>query len=339
MGSASVATGEDTGPDLFICDTAWVILAPEIVCHEGALLDTKTGARYQANIVGAQINELLVCPTPVRVLRQELTSTFRMTDSSLQRDLHTFLSDLHDRRLISIKQSFVREFAHRVAGLGALLFSLVCFYQPPIRNRYPNRRYKASGTNIIVRSIEAHQPTMIIGAVIFAAFWLLQRLQSGSIPLPWNLSVHVGRLPDPGAADRADTVILLYVAVLIISGMVHELAHYLVAHHLGVPVRTIFVRMFVTGMSHHKTGEARTMVIALVGPLAALIFLLAVAISVLMSDMSIVYQFLTCLVLCAVALQHAASLTPFSADGRLVLHSLLQAIRRRRSSGESVGVE
>jgi hypothetical protein len=123
----------------------------------------------------------------------------------------------------------------------------------------------------------------------------------------------------------------VYVILMPISAAVHELAHAYAARHMGLRVRSTFVRMFVVGLSHDSGTAVANLLVAVAGPAAALMFLATIGTVIIVAPAAFVVKGTAVFVCFSVAVQHIASLTPLTREGRMIWITLFAVAARNRA--------
>lgn len=313
--------------ELCILDSASVSLLPGITIEADGLRDID-GRLYAANSVGRFTAAAVHSPIPVRSVAEALAEHFQIDQQTARRDLNLYLDDLDARRLVSIRQSFLKEFRVRLwRVLSNLFFALVLqFRHAPVR--YPNRRYRPSARRVLLASLEAYQSMLAIGALVLLLIGGLYAVRNLRLGLP--------------AADTLSILTMVVLAVyflgLIGSGVLHELGHYFMARRLKVPMLSVFARMGVAGLTHVADEPAKTAAIAAAGPLAGAVIPLAFMVgawympvtwlgplTVPGANVGVAASW------ACIAILQLRNLTPFTAEGRLLAVSVFRALARRRT--------
>jgi len=299
-------------PFLCLLDSAKLSLAPDIIPGAGGLKDPIAGSVYLMNRVGEQLGERLATVTTFGALVLALRQEYGVDEGAARADLNTFISNLQAHRLLSIRQSYLFEVGFRVRQFIVGLLLLARLRVWPGHQPSPHRRYPATPGWIVRGCLEAHQPTVAVGAVLAVL---------AALAFAWR-NVQVG-LP-------AFTSSTLFVLVLVfgywvglgVSSILHELAHYWAARRCDVRVRSIFVRMAVCGISHEPADPLRTGLVSAAGPTTAVsvtwglcVALLNVPIAPLSTRLPVAFA---CLLIGA---QHLPSLTPLTNEGRSIVRA------------------
>jgi len=310
-----------SAPDRALCllDSATLSLAPDIVWDGARLQDAAAGTTFPINRVGRYVIESLGPDTSISTLANKLARRFEVEPATARADLRAFAFDLHAHQLVSIRQSYIREFLARVRNTWyaardlALSGSLARF-------TYPNRRYPVGGWRVVLGSLEAHQPTVCYG--------IIGALAAGfAVALPGALR---GQGPRITISLYAGLLVLTYVVVLIASSWLHELVHMWAAKHLGLRLKSVFVRMHVVGVTHEGGDPMKSAYVSAAGPAVTVLALVLLALG--LSDAPLIPvsgRLEVAVLLLAVALQHLPGLTPLTADGRIAVAALGLLARSR----------
>lgn len=311
-----------TDRPLCLLDSATLSLAPDIVWDGARLNDVASGSTYPVNPVGQYVIERLDAHVSIGSLANELAQRFKIEPATASADLRAFAFDLHVHQLVSIRQSYIREFLARVRNTWFVLHDLIGAGSV-VRFAYPNRRYPVDGWRIVFGSLEAHQPTIcygLVGALAAALVVALPGTLRGQAP-PTNISLYAGRL------------VLTYVAVLIASSWLHEFVHWWAARRLGLRLKSVFVRMHVVGVTHEGGDPLKSAYVSAAGPAVTVLVLILLAAALWNAPMIPVSGRLELAwLLLAVALQHLSGLTPLTADGRLAVAAMGLLARSRMAN-------
>lgn len=320
---------------LVIFDSSVARLAPGVEWNAGRLRDAFNSDGHDLNGSGAVIAEQLVSGTTVGSLRHAVDPAGEMDTERVQADVAGFVSELDAHRLISVEQSFVEEGLARLRSGVRSLYGLLVLAIPPTPPKYPNRRYPATTTGILRGCARAHLPTLWLGPLLAIVAVLIDFAHSSLTTAPFG-----GR-----ALLVAIAFTFVYVILMPISAAVHELAHAYAARRMGLRVRCTFVRMFIVGLSHDSGTAVANVVVAVAGPAAALTFVGAIGTAIIVAPVAFVVKGAAVFVCFIVALQHTASLTPLTREGRMIWMTLFgvagrnRAVAPARISGSEPGTE
>lgn len=307
---------------LCLLDSATLSLAPDIVWDGARLHDVASGSTYPVNPAGRYVIERLDAHVSIGSMANELAERFKIEPATARADLRAFVFDLHVHQLVSIRQSYIREFPARVRNTWFVLRDLIGAGSA-VRFAYPNRRYPVDGWRIVFGALEAHQPTIcygLVGALAAALIVALPGTLRGQAP-PINISLYAGLL------------VLTYVVLLIASSWLHEFVHWWAARRLGLRLKSVFVRMHVVGVTHVGGDPIKSAYVSAAGPALTMLVLTLLAVVLWNAPMIPVSGRLQLAwLLLAVALQHLSGLTPLTADGRLAVAALGLLARSRMAN-------
>ena len=291
---------------VLLLDSAEVRLAPGVVVEATGLKDMYSGDAYTLNPVGRYVAAQLDAGVSVRDLTQSIARTYATDEDSVRPDLQRFISVLHSRQLLSIRQSYLAEIGVRIQLILSLLVSL------PTASRYlgkhsPYRRYPAKATSLLAASLKAHQPTAAIALLLLLAIEpviFLPLLRQGSLPsIPMALS--------------AAQPLIAYALVFVGSIGLHEFIHYWAARRLRVPLRSVYVAPGRIGVSQVDVRSKRNGIVSTAGPAGTVFVLLLLAL--LTPSLHLPYPFAGVAAptfFSAVAVVHLFGLTPLTSDGK-----------------------
>jgi hypothetical protein len=308
---------------LVVFDASVARLAPGVELKAGRLHDGFSSDGHRLNGAGAVIAEQLAAGTTVGSLRSAVDPAEEVDDERVQADVARFVSELDAHRLISVEQSFVAEGLARLRSGIRSLYWLLIFSLPPAPARYPNRRYPPTTAGILRGCARAHLPTLWLGPLLAVMAVLIDLLHSSVTVAPFG-----GR-----ALLVAVAFTFVYVMLMPISAAVHELAHAYAARNMGLRVRSTFVRMFIVGLSHDSGTAGENLRVALAGPAAALAFLTAIGTTMILVPVAFVVKGTAVFVCFIVAVQHVASLTPLTREGRMIWITIF-GVAPRSDAGE-----
>jgi hypothetical protein len=277
-----------------------------VVVEATGLKDMYSGDAYTLNSVGRYITAQLDSGVTVRDLTRSISRRYARDEDSVRPDVQRFVSVLHSRQLLSIRQSYLAEIAVRIQLSLSALVSL------PAASRYPGkhspyRRYPATAMSLLAASLKAHQPTAAIALVLLLAIQpviFLPLLRQGSLPsLPMVLT--------------AAQPLIAYAIVFVGSIGLHEFIHYWVARRLRVPLRSVYVAPGRIGVSQLDVGSLRNSIVSTAGPAGTVFVLLVLAL--LSPSLHLPYPFAGVAgptFFGAVAVVHLFGLTPLTSDGK-----------------------
>ncbi len=297
----------DAGPSLYLLDKAQVGLAPDIVSTAGGLKDRVTNLVYRLNPIGEGLAKRLADGTTFGRLVVGICREYAIEERDARSDLTAFIGELHAQRLLSIRQSCLGELWHRLTQLPIALLLFVRLRVWPAQPPSPTRRYRPTPGWLVRACLEAHTPTMAVGAALGVI--------AGSI-YAWR-NVRLG-LPAVTSATLYTVAVFLGYAVGVCgSALLHELAHYATARHCGVELRSIFVRMTMVGITHEPADPGRTILISAAGPLAAITVMGGLCLLLLNLPLGSFSARLPVAFACLlIAAQHAPGLLPITRDGK-----------------------
>jgi len=301
-------------------------LAPGVRARADHLVDD-AGTAYPLNDTGSLLCQLAAHDTDVDVLVAATSATFDIPADQAHDEVSRFVSGLAGRGLLSVHQSFLRESLSILRHARQLtLASTVDRSLIRRGSRFPARRYRPSVGSIIRGCVEAHQGALWWGLVAAAAVAALQvQIDTLNLALASTLAQLV-------------LIILVYVMLIPITALAHELGHYAVARRLGVRCSSVFVRRGVVGIAYERASRRHTLAVTLAGPLSGLLVVAVCAglwwlagptvwVALGMDQLSLSFM----AALGAIALMQAASLTPMSHDGRVLAETLWGGARPERT--------
>ncbi len=313
--------------ELWIQDAALVSLLDGLAVEPDGLRDID-GQLHRTNAVGNMIATTIESPSALAEVVEAMVDRYGMDHATARADLVAYLGDLDERRLVSIRQSFVAEFWVRLRhAVLSLVFAFVFHFRRE-RQRYPSRRYRPSAGRVLFASIEAHQSTVAIGMLLIGAWTAVGAVRSLSQDIPVANSLSL----------LTTAILFCYLFGLIGSVVLHEFGHYAAAKVLKVPMLSVFARMGCAGLSHLDRSPGSTAAVTAAGPLAGMAGPLVLTyVSYSMGSAWLAPLHLpnahVALAFCwaALALLQLPCLTPFTGEGRRLATSLARAVAARRA--------
>ena len=292
--------------DLLLLDSARLFLAPGVVLAQTGLRDSSSGDACTLNRLGKEIAAQLEAGVTFKALIRTIKRTPDVTESEVRGDLQEFISVLHSKQLLSIRQSYLAEAAVRIKRGWRRLLRL-----PPrgwyLGRHSPYRRYPATPLSILAGSLRAQLPIAAIGLILVVAIQ----------PLVFLPLLRQGLLPSRAMAFQAALPLIAYAGLLVGSITLHELIHFWTAARLGVQLKSVYVGPGRIGITQLNAGSRKNEIVSAAGPAGTVLVLLTLA--VLLPQLHLGYPFagIAASGLClAVAVVHLLGLTPFTSDGK-----------------------
>lgn len=239
---------------------AAVALAPGVTVHTGYLRDA-AGREYPVDAYGEIVAKSCLEGVTTRELARAMAHLSGAPVAQVEESLLTFLLRLHDLRLLSIHQSFAREWGRDlVAWPYDVIVMLTTRSLAPAR--VVSRRIYAPTSTNVVRAVMQGLTSLTASAVAIATIAVVAT--DLSIPLTPAFT-----------ADRSALLALVVTALTAIilgSAIVHELAHLLAARSCGVTVTGVQVRRGAASVLLAPQPEARVRAVILAGPFAGAAF-------------------------------------------------------------------
>jgi hypothetical protein len=239
---------------------AAVALAPGVTVQAGYLRDA-AGREYPVDAYGEIVAKSCREGVTTRELAQAMAYLSAAPVAQVEESLFAFVLRLHALRLLSIHQSFAREWARDLAvwPFDAIVMLATRSLAP---TRLASRRIYAPAPANVVRAVVEGLTYLTASAVVMALVAVVAT--DFSIPLTPAFT-----------ADRSALLALIttVVALLILaSAIVHELGHLLVARLLGVPVVGVQVRRGAASVLLAPGPKDRMQAVIVAGPFAGATF-------------------------------------------------------------------
>lgn len=309
-------------PDASFC------LAPGVAFEPGQLRDN-TGRTYALNPAGEATCAIAAeHPVDVRVVTALLAELRNEDAGAVEAAVSAFVSDLNRRGLVSVHQSFGREWVDSLAVLPMhLLENRRINWSALTSEWYVYRRYRPTLKNVLRACLEGHQVSMwaLLGVVVGAAIATV----SIGVPSGPELAVTL-----PGIVS----VLSCFALVHFLSLLIHELMHYAAARATDSPMTSVYLRPGAVGIAFRSpTVRAKALTLA-AGASGAILFLLGALALILFGPNEVwaaagIDQLRLSAVVAVAALiaGQLLSFTPLTRDGRQLAASLIEAVRQRRT--------
>lgn len=304
----AVAPLERSTSTIAFLGTAQVALAPGVSYSQRRLTHI-AGDRLELNEAADAIAATMSGATTVACLQAMLMAKYEIPAEAAREGVLRTLTAMDAARFISTRQSFLLETADRYWSTLSDLYRALMFALPVRGKRYPSTRYSPTLRGILQGVGRAHLATLSAGLLVLTLIALVDLIHSRATGVP--------------VANRQTMAVYgavaFYFALIPASAAIHEFAHWLACRAMGIKIRCVFARMFIVGVTHETIASRRgNSWVALAGPFGALAALVLVGWIAFRAELTpgAVIGILSAVFL--VGIQHVASLTPLTAEGREV---------------------
>ena len=244
-------------------------LAPGVTVATGCL-QSPLGGRHPVDPLGELVARHCTDPAPFTALVAAMHTLSGAPPAEVSSGLQAYVLQLHDRKLMSVHQSFLREIAWELILWPFDVMTLMLTRRPPLRRFSSRRIYPATLRGIVRAVIEGHVVVTIASLMVALGAIAGTAIAHPLVPLLMlDRSAILGLL--------ASSVCLLYLG----AAFCHELAHLLTARALGLPIVGVQARRGAASVliGPGRARAARGAVLA--GPLAGALLPASVAVAVL----------------------------------------------------------
>lgn len=239
---------------------AAVALAPGVTVQAGYLRDA-AGREYPVDPYGEIVAKSCRDGVTTRELARAMAYLSGAPVAQVEESLLPFVLRLHALRLLSIHQSFAREWGRDLIAWPYDVIVMLTTRSLATARLVSRRIYAPTSINV-VRAVTQGLTSLTASAVVIALIAVVAT--DLSIPLTPAFT-----------ADRSALLALIVTAlaaIILVSAIVHELAHLLVARLLGVTVTGVQVRRGAASVLLAPGPEGRVQAVILAGPFAGAAF-------------------------------------------------------------------
>ena len=235
-------------------------------------------------------------------LSDVLTSTYGLDPDHAFNEVATFVHRAQVVGALSMRSSWVRQvrYSFLLPVVDLVLFPMrLGFPERGARREY--RMPRASSTAHVALTTQGAL-ALVLGIPFAAVLWLI--------------------LQPPYLGEFLLAFGGVYVLTMMVTGLIHELAHFAVARVVGKPVVAVFRERFTVGLKRDVGRPAQELAITIAGPVAALVVLIGLLLWLATGSwdagVGVMVQSAILGVLAALSF-HLGCLLPPSADGQALV--------------------